>query len=350
MNTMHRHLSNTLKIIVLTIVVGTIFSSCKKIIGETHKVEPIPVEVQVIREVGEAGMQNYVGTIEATSAASLSFSVPGRIVRMYVHEGQRVGQGQLLAELDAASFQESYAAAQATLRQAQDAYDRLKQLHDKGSITEVQWVEIETKLAQAKSSEAISRKNLESCKLYAPFSGVIGQCDMEAGMNAMPGMSVLSLLRIDHVNVNIPIPENVISEVKVGRPANISVSALGNRVFSGKVQSKGVVANPLSHNYEVIVPLANRDAALMPGMVCNVQMPSSDTTQLITLPNRVVKISHTGDRFVWVVKNGEAKQRVITTGGLAQQGIIIASGLSRGDSVIINGEQKVSSGSKVKIQ
>lgn len=347
---MYKRLTTTLIITVLGVLAGTFFSSCKKIIGETHEVEPIPVEVQVISEVGEAGMQNYVGTIEATSAASLSFSVPGRIVRMYVHEGQRVGQGQLLAELDATSFQDSYSAAQATLRQAQDAYDRLKQLHDKGSITEVQWVEIETKLAQARSAEAISRKNLENCKLYAPFSGVIGQCDMEVGMNAMPGMSAFTLLRIDQVQVNIPIPENVISDIKIGRPANISVSALGGRVFNGKVQNKGVVANPMSHNYEVIVPLANRDAALMPGMVCNVQMPSSDTTQLITLPNRVVKISHTGDNFVWTVKNGEAKQRIVTTGGLAQQGIIIASGLSQGDSVIINGEQKVSSGSKVKIQ
>ena len=341
---------NYCKLFALILAGELLFTSCEQIMRNTPEVSPIPVEIQVISENCEAGMQNYVGTIEATASSSLSFSVAGCITQVYVHEGQRVAQGQLLAELDSKSFQESHSAAQATLRQAQDAYDRLKQLHEKGSITEVQWVEIETKLAQAKAAEAISLKNLENCKLYAHFSGVVGECELTAGMNTVPGLSVLTLLKINQVNVNIPIPENVISDVRVGMPVQVTVSALGNRRFEGKVQSKGVVANPLSHNYDVIVPLNNRDAELMPGMVCNVQIASSDTTHLITLTNRVVKISHHGSPYVWVVKNGTAQQRMITTGGLSQHGIIIASGLSEGDSVIVNGEHKVSTGTKVKIQ
>lgn len=325
-------------------------SSCDKIISSEQKVEPVPVEVQVISEVYEAGMQNYVGTIEASSSSALTFSTAGRVARVCVREGQRVSAGQLLAELDDATYQENYTAAQATLRQAQDGYDRLKQLHDKGSITEVQWVEMETKLAQAKAAEAVARKNLENCKLYAPFAGVIGQCDLAAGMNTMPGVNVISLLQTGSVQVNVPIPENVISDIKVGRPAIITVSALGNRRYNGKVQSKGVVANPLSHNYEVLVPLHNADGMLMPGMVCGVQMPSADTAQLITLPNRVVKVDGDGAHFVWVVNRGQAQQRMVTTGGLGQRGIIITDGLSRGDSVIVNGEQKVSTGSKVVIK
>ena len=312
--------------------------------------ELVPVEVQVISEMGEAASQNYVGTVQASSEAALSFSVAGRVAQMYVREGQRVAQGQLLAEIDDASFQQSYVAAQATLRQAQDGYDRLKQLHDKGSITEVQWVEIETKLAQAKSMESISRKNLDNCKLYAPFSGVVGKCELEAGMNAMPGMTALSLLKVGQVNVSVPIPENLIAEVRVGQPASIMVSALNQRVFSGKIRSKGVIANPLSHNYEVVIPLNNSDGVLLPGMVCNVRLQSADSTQLISLPNRVIKIAPDGHQFVWVIENGSAQQRAITTSGLSQHGVIVAAGLSCGDSVIVNGEQKVSTGSKVKIQ
>ncbi len=337
-----------IKIVVLLLISLSI--SCNKIIKPQHRVEVVPVEVQVISEMGEAASQNYVGTVQASSEAALSFSVAGRVAQMYVREGQRVAQGQLLAEIDDASFQQSYVAAQATLRQAQDGYDRLKQLHDKGSITEVQWVEIETKLAQAKSMESISRKNLDNCKLYAPFSGVVGKCELEAGMNAMPGMTALSLLKVGQVNVSVPIPENLIAEVRVGQPASIMVSALNQRVFSGKIRSKGVIANPLSHNYEVVIPLNNSDGVLLPGMVCNVRLQSADSTQLISLPNRVIKIAPDGHQFVWVIENGSAQQRAITTSGLSQHGVIVAAGLSCGDSVIVNGEQKVSTGSKVKIQ
>ena len=169
-------------------------------------------------------------------------------------------------------------------------------------------------------------------------------------MNVLPGNAVLTLLQTRAMQVNIPIPENVISDVSVGQPVRISVSALNHRVYEGKVGSKGVVANALSHNYEVLVPLQNADGALMPGMVCNAWLPSSDTTQLIVVPNRVVKIDHTGEHYVWLASKGKAVRRTVTTGGLAQRGIIIAEGLMPGDSVIVNGEQKVSTGSSITVR
>lgn len=333
----------------LTVSVFVMMSGCSKQKAK-HSVQPVTVEVQVIGMNGEAGSQNYVGLVQAASTTPLSFSVAGTVTKVYAREGQRVAEGATLAEINDASYQQSYAAAQASLRQAQDGYDRLKQLHDKGSISEVQWVEMETKLAQARSAEAIAKRNLESCRLLAPFSGVVGKVDVEVGMNVMPGAAALSLLQTHGMQVNIPIPENVISDVRVGQPVRIKVSALENRSFDGKVGAKGVVANPLSHNYEVTVPLSNSDGALMPGMVCSAWLASGDTNQLIVLPNRVVKKSYGGDSFVWVARNGKAEKRVVTTGGLAQRGVIISSGLQLGDSVIVNGEQKVSTGSSIKVK
>ncbi|MBP5556278.1 MAG: efflux RND transporter periplasmic adaptor subunit [Bacteroidales bacterium] len=337
------------KSILLMLCVFLLLTGCKE--KKTSRIlQPVPVEVMVIGEEGEAGAQNYVGTIEAASASVLSFPVAGNITKVYVREGQKVAEGSLLAEVNDASFKQAYSAAQATLRQAQDGYDRLKLLHDKGSISEVQWVEMETKLAQAVSSEAIAKRNLENCKLRAPYSGVVGKVSAEEGMNVLPGNTVLTLLQTHGMQVNIPIPENVISSVTVGQPVRISVSALNNRIYEGKVGSKGVIANALSHNYEVLVPLKNSDGALMPGMVCNAWLPSSDTTQLIVVPNRVVKIDHTGEHYVWLASGGKAVRRTVITGGLAQRGIIIAEGLNPGDSVIVNGEQKVSTGSSVSVR
>lgn len=334
--------------LVLTALV-VVLSACSQQ-RDKHILSPVPVEIQVIGQSGEAGSQNYVGTVEAGSSTALSFSVAGNVTHLYVREGQRVAAGTVLAVVDDASFQQSYSAAQATLRQAQDGYNRLKQLHEKGSISEIQWVEMETKLAQAVSTEAIAKRNLENCKLVAPFAGVVGKVEVEEGMNVMPGMSALSLLQTHGMQVNVPIPENMISNIKIGQPVKISVSALDGRIFDGKVGNKGVVANPMSHNYEVMVPLNNSDGALMPGMVCSVWMPSADTAQLIVLPNRVVKMEYGGEHFVWIAHNGKAERRTVVTGGLAQRGIIIAEGLQLGDSVIVNGEQKVSTGSLIKIR
>lgn len=335
----------------LILAIGAILmTSCKKDAQKQRVQAPVEVGVTVIGESPESLTQNFVGSIDAASKTAVSFALPGTVMKIHVRDGQQVYSGALLASINDSSFRETHNAALATLRQAEDGYARMKKLHEKGSISEVQWVEMETKLAQAKSSEAVSRKNLENCKLYAPCSGVVSNISVEEGMNVMAGVPILSVLQVDNVQALIPIPETSISSISIGQPVNIKVAALGNQVFQGVVSSKGMVANPLSHSYEVTVPLKNADRALMPGMVCNAWLPSADTTQLIVLPNRVVKISHTGERYVWKVQNRKAVYCPVTTGGLAQRGIIIADGLVLGDTVITNGEQKVSSGSSVIVK
>lgn len=99
----------------------------------------------------------------------------GTVKKIYVDLGERVTQGKLIAEIDPTSIRSSYDAAKSTLEQAEDAYKRMKLLHDKGSIAEMKWIEVQSKLQQARSMEEVARKNLKDCKLYAPYSGVISE-------------------------------------------------------------------------------------------------------------------------------------------------------------------------------
>lgn len=335
--------------LILSIFISISFNSCKKILNKTET-SPIPVQIQEVRYSEELPHQNYVGTIKESYTSSLSFAIPGNVIRVNVSEGEYVNKGQLIAEIDNHSYQESYQAALASLQQAQDSYIRMKQLHDKGSISEVQWVEMETKLKQAESAEHIAKKNLNDCKLYAPFSGMIGERKINIGMNVMPSMEAFTLLDMSNVIVKIPIPENAISSIRIGQHAMIQITALNNLTLTGKIDRKGVVANPMSHSYEVSVPLNNPKKQLIPGMVCKVQLLLSDTIPAIILPNTTVKLHHTGEQFVWIAKDGKAERRIVNTGGLASNGIIITSGLSIGDKVIVKGDQKVSEKTLITIQ
>lgn len=330
-------------------VFSLLFTGCKK--DEVkHKVEAIPVQILEVGYSNEDGSQTYVGSIMENKSSSLSFSVPGYVKSVYVSEGEKVVSGQLLAELDGQSYLSSYSAAQASLKQAQDAYNRLKPLHEKGSISEIQWVEIETKLAQAQSLEAISKKNVDNCKLFAPYSGIIGKNSIKIGDNVVPGVSSITLLDISSVSAKVDIPENMISSIKLGQKVLITVSALGNQQFQGSVNKKGVVANPLSHTYEIVIPLQNGNKTLIPGMICKAQLNMSDSLQTIVLPNRAVKIINGNKKFVWLAQDGIAVKRVVKTGNLASEGIIITDGLSVGDKVIIKGEQKLSEGTIISVQ
>ena len=152
-----------------------------------------PVKVKVLRVSSSEidGTERFSGTVEEANSTSLSFSIMGTVKTVHVGLGDRVAKGQLIATVDPFSMQSSYDAAKASLAQAEDAYRRMKELYDKGSLPEIKWVEVQSKLQQAKSMEEVARKNLDDCKLYAPFSGIISEKMAEVGQNIMPGLPVV---------------------------------------------------------------------------------------------------------------------------------------------------------------
>ena len=292
--------------------------------------------------------REYVGTVEEESATALSFPVAGTVTTLTARESQRVGQGQTLATLDERNLQSIHDGAQATLAQAEDAMKRLRMLYDNGSLPEIQYVEAQTKLEQARSMERIARKNLADSRLVAPFTGVIGRKSVEAGENVLPGQAVYTLLKTGTVKIKIAVPENEIARISDGQQASITVAALGGKTYSGTVREKGVSANPISHTYEAKIPLGNPHGELMPGMVCRVTLPGDTTARAITLPGSAVQVSGRGERFVWCVRGGEAVRVPVTIGALSKSGVTVTRGLESGDRVIVHGMQKVSEGTKVE--
>ena len=307
-----------------------VLSGCSGSQKEGRDSKEIPVEIVKVAKTVPADTRNYVGTVEEVVSSSISFQVMGNVERVLVGEGQKVREGQLLAVLDKATLENAYNASAASLRQAEDAYARMRTLHENKSLPDMKWVEVESKLEQARSMERISRKNLEDRNLYAPFGGVIGKRMVEAG-----------------VNVKIAVPENEVATLG-DQAAMIKVAALGGQCFEGKVTEKGIVANPISHTYEAKIRLENPSGALLPGMVCDVRLSGEESVPAIALPNNAVLIANDGGRFVWKVVDGEAKATPVRTGDLTEQGLFILEGLNEGDIVVIGGYQKISEGMRVR--
>lgn len=329
-----------------------VFAACSKEKGTQVQEKVIPVKVMEIVETQTAIERNYVGTAEESAAISLSFLNAGTVEQVFVHEGQRVGKGQLLATLDAATARNAYEVSQAKLAQAQDAYERLARVHASGSLPDIKFVEIETGLQQAKSMAAVSKKALDDCKMYAPRSGVIASRYLEAGESAGPGIPAFKLVSADRALVKIPVPENEIGGVGIGQAARVCVPALDNAVFTGKVEIKGVIANALSHTYETKIGIDNDAQAggvLLPGMVCKVSLAGDSGAAAFVAPNHAIRISPDGKCFVWMAEDGIARRRFVKTGGLASDGIVVTEGLTAGDRIIVEGFQKVSEGMKISI-
>ena len=339
--------------ILLLLAIVMIGSACsnKK---ENRQKAPTQVKTEVVTAGGQMTNESYVGIVEENEATAVSFTGMGVVKRMLVREGQAVGRGQLLALMDDTQARNLLTGAEAQMAQAEDALQRYGMLHDAGSLPEVQWVEIQSKVAQARSQLAVAKKNLADCRLVAPVSGIIGRQQVKAGETAVPSQAVVTILDVSRVKVKVSVPEAEMNAITPHTPSMIIVEAAGKKVSGGRIE-KGVVADAMTHTYDIRINVPNGDRKLLPGMVAQVKLqPTSNPSQregsLTTLPITSVQRRPDGSLFVWTVDNQKKAHRTAVTVGASQGNrISIMSGVTAGQRVVTEGYQKLSEGTEVKL-
>ena len=332
----------------------TMLAGCNR--GEqNYQVEPLKVTTETVCAGTSAVRKHYVGKVEEDSSTPVSFTGMGTVTRVYVQEGQYVRQGQLIAEMDPTQCENTRQAAKASLDQALDAQERMKILHESQSISDIDWVNVQTKVRQAQSSLDMANKAIKDCRLLAPCSGIVGKKEMESGMTALPSQPVCTILNIAKVKVKVSVPEKEIAFFNPmhnrGKGVTVSAEALGGKTFRSNHFIRDVQGDVLTHTYDVRFLLLNPGMELLPGMVVNVTTDAEDGnlgSNMVTVPVRSVQQSADDQNFVWLAKDGKACRQPVEIGQAEGDRIIILSGLQEGDKVIIEGYQKVSEGSTVK--
>ena len=338
-----------MKKVVLGLLTILMVCSCSEK-KESGDKAPTRVKTEVVSSAGDMAGQTFVGIVEEREATAVSFTGMGVLKRMLVNEGQAVAKGQLIAEMDDTQARNLLSGAEAAMTQANDALERYKMLHDAGSLPEVQWVEIQSKVAQAKSQYEVAKKNLADCRLTAPVSGIIGKRLVGAGETALPSQAVVTILDISSVKVKASVPEAEISGITALTPSAINVEAARKQVAGGKIE-KGVQADALTHTYEVRINVQNTDRKLLPGMVASVQFKASSSPSQggnVLIPVTSVQKRADGTLFVWAVdKDSTAHRATVSTGETQGNRITISSGIESGQRIVTEGYQKLSEGSKV---
>lgn len=337
------------KNIILMICCWLMAVSCSDV-KESKVKAPVQVTTEVATVYAGDGSQNYVGIVEENKATAVSFTSMGVVKRMYVEEGQAVRRGQLIAEMDDTQARNMLSGAEAAMTQANDALKRYGMLHDNGSLPEVQWVEVQSKVAQAKSQLDIARKNLSDCRLVAPVAGIIGKKTVNAGETALPSQAVVSILDISTVKVKVSIPETEMNAIGRNTPSTISVEATGQQLNGGYIE-KGVQADALTHTYDIRIHVGNPGHRLLPGMVADVTLGRSHApayTRQVALPITSVQKKTDGSLFIWTIAGDSTAHRTTVTIGHTQGNRVnITSGVAEGQRIVTEGYQKLSEGTKV---
>lgn len=318
----------------------------ERLIGSKTEERVVTVGIQPIDSTSSIVRNTYPGYLEEGQSIDLAFKYGGLLQHLYVKEGSNVVKGQRLAQVSSPTMESAQRTAEATLVQAQDAFDRLKKVHDNGSLPEIKWKEMEANLEKAQASYDLANAMASENVITAPFSGTVTSIDAVIGENIPPLKPVLKLISTKSLSVKISVPEDEISKIHIGDRAEIVIPALNDRRYTGQVSEKSLTSSLLTHSYPVKVLVDQPDKELVPGMIGKVML-EADVNKGIIVPANAVLINQNG-KFVWVEENGLATRRPIQTAGYSGTGVIVSEGLKSGDHVIVEGYQKISEGMKVR--
>lgn len=319
------------------------------------------VKTTVVLPQSGGTTSRYVGSIRSVRETPLSFQSAGRVVTIAVQNGERVRKGQVLAAIDDTQAQNMLRAGAATYKHAQDGFVRARQLHEKGVITDQKMVEIESQLAQAKSAYAAAKQQVDECTLTAPYDGIVSGLQLEMGQTVIPGKQVCMVLDMSAFCVQFTVPEAEINGLTVSgeRLAGVVECAAVDTVLPIRIVEKNLAANVLTHTYDVKATIQGGADILVPGMVAVVKVNGDSQKSKvesqkqvgdedIIIPAKCVLMKPEG-ATVWVVEQGRAVRRAVTIDGYLASGVRVTEGLHAGDSLIIEGYQKLYMGCKVKV-
>jgi RND family efflux transporter MFP subunit len=311
----------------------------------------VKIKADTVRFTKRISELHYSGTIEPQQTIPLSFETIGTIENVFVQEGDMVNKGQILATVSKKDVVSLSIATEAQFLQAKDAYDRLKTVYEKGSLAEIKWVEIETKLKEAESQMQLAKSGIAKCTLRAPTNGMIGKRNVEPGQYSLSLEDPIELVKIETILVKISVAENEISKIKKGQSATFSISALNGKTYCGTVTNVGVVADFISRTYEVKIASKNPDLEIKPGMVCDVYLNTEPGNDCLWVPRNAVSKDNKGMNYVFVVSDDNKSTLIqpVTLGNYHGMGIEIIDGLYPGQLVVVEGKEKLSNNSLISL-
>jgi len=333
----------------LALMAGTALSACGTKAQKKQDNDPVKVTLVSISGDRQPEMLRYSGDIEPDNTAQIGFAVPGVVNQVLVEEGQHVKQGQLLAGIDATEYVNALAIANAGLEQAEDMYHRLDGLYKKGSLPEKDYIDIKTKLAQARANKSINAKRIGDSKLYAPMSGIVSVKSIERGSTAAPGVPAFTIVKTDQVYTRISVPESEVGALSPGMPASVYVPTLKD-TFRGKVTIINPQADAASKTFTVKIQLANPAGKLLPGMIAETRISTGRLSDMLTIPAGAILRDADGITYVYITNGKDrAIRRRVTLGSVTgSQEVMVTAGLSSGDKVVTSGHTRLKDGAAIR--
>jgi RND family efflux transporter MFP subunit len=345
--------------------------------------DPLAISTAIVEVSPIDRYLRVTGSLIADAQADVSAETSGRVIETPVERGSRVAQGALLVRISpsetSAQLQEAEANAaqiearlglvagqrfdrtrvpdvmnaKASLDLAEAEFARMQSLLEQKVVSQSEFDQRRTQLEAARQAYqsaqnvaeqsyrsldaararvTLARKAVADTAVRAPLTGLVAERLVSVGDYVSRGTHVATVVRVDPLRVELTIPEQQVSLVKVGQAVRLTVDAYPGQEFQASVRfiSPALRSDQRALTVEAVAP--NADGRLKPGLFATALIRQADAAPALLVPATAVE-TVAGTSRVYVVKDGRVEERIVTTGETAGNRVEITSGVSKGDVI-----------------
>lgn len=330
---------------VIPLVTLALLMSCsgekKDTATEIHD-EKVKVKIEQVSAQDVDQIADFTATVEANIKNNIAPQSPVRIEKLFAEVGDHVKEGQLLVKMDANNLKQ----AKVQLENQEVEFKRIDELYKVGGASKSAWDAQKTQLDISRESF----KNLqENTQLVSPISGIITARNYDNGDMYSGGDPIFTVEQIRPVKLFVNVSESYFTYVKKGNEVDIKLDVYGDEVFKGKVNLVYPTIDAATRTFPVEIKIANADERVRPGMFARATMNFGTLNHVVAPDQAIVKQSGSGDRYIYVYKNGKVSYQKVELGRRMGNKYEIVSGVDNGDQVVITGQNRLTNGMEVEI-
>jgi membrane fusion protein (multidrug efflux system) len=288
-----------------------------------------------------------LGTAKARESVTVTASVTQTIASVEFESGQYADKGQPLVTLVQGQQAAGVAEAQAELRNAEQLYERSRQLAQQQLIARADLESQRAALEVARARVATQRATVADRVIRTPFAGVLGLRLVSAGTLVTPGTPITTLDDVSLIKLDFTVPEAQLSQLAVGQRINARSEAWPGESFAGTIASIDSRVDPVSRAVTVRAEVPNPDSRLRPGMLLNVGVERA-ARQALAVPELALQQLGPRASVFKVVEGDTVKETPVQVGARRFGEVEIVDGLKAGDRIVVEGTVKVRDGSKIR--
>jgi membrane fusion protein, multidrug efflux system len=328
----------------LSAVVAGLLAACSPEAPSQPKTLPAAtVPTRLIEAASYPVTESVPGTVQAKLRATLAAKISGRIEKLPVVQGQRVKQGDLLAELDAREFRARLDSALAVREQAERDLKRAQTLFEQKSATRSEFDNVQSRHQTAQAGVAEAEAMLAHATITAPFAGLVSRKTAEVGDLAAPGKPLVEIEDPASMRFEASVAESLIGRVEMGRKLAVHIPALA-KTLEGTIAEIAPVADPDSRTFLIKIDLPGVPN-LRSGLFGKLEFPVAESSSLRIPAAAVVERGQMD--VVFVVTNRTASLRLVKIGKHFGDTVEILAGLESGEVVVAAGSARLMDGQPV---